>query len=92
MDGLIACVDPVPGFTGRNGKAIVSMDRYWSGDVPLIRSAHEQGGRTAAEVFLRDGCRKVIQFYGGLDRKKAPISVMKSWNRSYVKTAVRSYP
>ncbi len=92
VDGLIACVDPVPGFTGRNGKAIVSMDRYWSGDVPLIRSDHEQGGRTAAEVFLRDGCRKVIQFYGGLDRKKAPISVMKSWNRSYVKTAVRSYP
>lgn len=71
VDGLIACVDPVPGFAGRNGKAIVSMDRYWSGDVPLIRSDHEQGGRTAAEIFLRDGCRKVIQFYGGLDRKKS---------------------
>ena len=31
---------------------------------------------------------KYAEGYG----KKAPISVMKSWNRSYVKTAVRSYP
>ena len=43
VDGLIACVDPIPGFNGRNGQAIVSMDRYWSADVPLIRSDHEQG-------------------------------------------------
>lgn len=71
MDGLIACVDPVPGFAGRAGRAIVSMDRCWSADVPLIRSDHEQGGRIAAEVFLRSGCRKIIQFYGGLDTKKS---------------------
>ena len=71
VDGLIACVDPIPGFAGRNGKAIVSMDRYWSADVPLIRSDHEQGGRTAAEVFLRGGCRKIIQFYGGFDKHKS---------------------
>ena len=32
VDGLIACVDPIPGFSGRNGKAIVSMDR----DLSLI--------------------------------------------------------
>lgn len=71
VDGLIACVDPIPGFNGRNGQAIVSMDRYWSADVPLIRSDHEQGGRIAAEVFLKGGCRKIIQFYGGFDWEKS---------------------
>lgn len=67
VDGLIACVDPMPGFTGRNGKAIVSLDRYWSEDVPIVRSDHETGGRLAAETFLKSGCKRVIQFAGGLN-------------------------
>lgn len=71
VDGLISCVDPVPGFTSRKGKAIVSMDRYWSEDVPIIRSDHEQGGRIAAEVFLKGGCRRIIQFFGGNDLRKS---------------------
>ena len=73
VDGLITCVDPIPGFTSRKGKAIVSMDRSWSADVPMIRSDHEQGGRIAAEAFLKDGCHKIIQFYGGSWEKSANI-------------------
>lgn len=65
VSGLIALADPPPDFSGRRGRAIVSMDRNWGNDVPLIRSDHSQGGRMAAEAFLESGCRKVIQFYGG---------------------------
>lgn len=68
VDGIITCVDPLPDFTSREGKAIVSMDRNWGSDVPIVRSDHEQGGRMAAEAFLRDGCRKVIQFCAGRER------------------------
>ncbi len=65
ISGLIALGDPPPDFKGRDGKAIVSMDRRWGEDVPLIHSDHVQGGRLAAEAFLESGCRRVIQFMGG---------------------------
>lgn len=65
IDGLITCVDPIPGFSGRRGKPIVSMDRHWAADVPLIRSDHAQGGRIVADVFLKSGCKRIIQFAGG---------------------------
>jgi LacI family sucrose operon transcriptional repressor len=65
VDGIIACVDPLPDFVSRNGKAIVAMDRNWGLDVPMVRSDHEQGGRMVAEAFLRDGCKKVVQFCSG---------------------------
>lgn len=68
MDGIITCVDPLPEFTSRKGRAIVSMDRDWGADVPLVVSDHSQGGRMAAEAFLRGGCRKVVQFSAGRER------------------------
>lgn len=63
VDGIIACVDPLPDFVSRKRKAIVSMDRNWGPDVPIVLSDHVQGGRMAAEAFLRDGCRKIVQFH-----------------------------
>jgi len=65
IKGLIALGDPPSDFAGRNKKAIVSMDRRWGEDVPLVHSDHAQGGRLAADAFLESGCRKVIQFMGG---------------------------
>lgn len=65
VDGIIACVDPLMDFEGRKGRAIVSMDRNWGPDVPIVLSDHEQGGRLAAEAFLSNGCRKVVQFTAG---------------------------
>lgn len=65
ISGLIALDDPPPDFSGRRGRPIVAMDRNWGEDVPLIHSDHVQGGRIAAEAFLKSGCRKVIQFMGG---------------------------
>lgn len=65
MDGIISCVDPLPDFISRRGRPIVSMDRNWGPDVPIIRSDHGQGGRIAAEALLKNGCRKVVQFCSG---------------------------
>jgi LacI family sucrose operon transcriptional repressor len=65
VDGIITCVDPLPDFATRKGKPIVSMDRKWGPDVPIVRSDHEQGGRLAAEAFIKNGCKKVVQFCSG---------------------------
>lgn len=67
LDGLIACGDPPPGFTGRNGRAIVTLDRFWHEDVPVVRSDHIAGGELVADLFLQKKCRKVVQFLGGGD-------------------------
>ncbi len=68
VDGIIACVDPLPDFVSRKGKAIVSMDRNWGPDVPIVLSDHAQGGRMAAEAFLKNGCKKVVQFCSGREK------------------------
>lgn len=67
LDGLIACGDPPPGFQGRKGRPIVTLDRLWGADVPNVRSDHETGGELVADVFLRKGCKKIVQFVGGND-------------------------
>lgn len=68
MDGIIALVDPLPDFVPRKGRAIVSMDRNWGPDVPIIYSDHIQGGNMAAEAFLKGGCKKIVQFSAGRER------------------------
>ncbi len=68
VDGIIACVDPLPEFVSRRGKAIVSMDRNWGPDVPVVLSDHIQGGRMVAEAFLKAGCKKVVQFCAGREK------------------------
>lgn len=65
ISGLIALGDPPAGFTGRGKRAIVTMDRKWGDDVPLVHSDHAMGGRLAAEAFIESGCRRIIQFMGG---------------------------
>ena len=67
IDGIIALGDPPVGFQGRKGRAIVCMDRVWPKDVPMIRSDHSMGGHLAAGLFLKKGCKKVVQFLGGDD-------------------------
>ena len=45
-------------------KPIVMLDFKISDDIPLIVSDHKQGGRLAAEAFIRSGCRNVIHISG----------------------------
>ena len=68
VDGIISCVDELPDFSRKNGRAIVSFDRASRAGVPVVRSDHELGGRLAAEVFIKKGCKKVCQFTAGIDR------------------------
>lgn len=48
----------------RIGKPIVSLDRDFGDKIPLIHSDHMQGGRIAAELFVKNGCKRVGQISG----------------------------
>ena len=52
-------------------KPIVSLDRDFGPEIPLVHSDHVTGGRLAAERLLSAGCKNVVQF-GGAFRVKTP--------------------
>lgn len=45
-------------------KPIIALDRDFGGKIPLIHSDHKKGGRLAAEIMIKSGCKDVIQFAG----------------------------
>lgn len=45
-------------------KPIIALDRDFGGKIPLIHSNHKEGGRMAAELMIKSGCKNVIQFAG----------------------------
>lgn len=45
-------------------KPIVSIDRDFGGQIPLVGSDHATGGRYAAELMIADGRTKVLQISG----------------------------
>lgn len=45
-------------------KPIIALDRDFGGKIPLIHSDHQEGGRMAAEILIKAGCKNVIQFAG----------------------------
>lgn len=45
-------------------KPIVAFDRDLGEGIPLIQADHKAGGRLAAEIFERSGCRKIVQVSG----------------------------
>lgn len=42
------------------GKPLVMLDYYVSDNIPVVVSDHAQGGRLAAQEFIRSGCRYVL--------------------------------
>ena len=58
----------------KSNRVIVSFDRDFQGRIPMVRSDHEGAGRMAAERFIRQGCRKVLNIYGE-DAKEGHILV-----------------
>lgn len=64
MDGIITCSSPDSPDMYSSGKPIVSFDRNWGPDVPVVFSNPQQSAELAAEAFLKGGCRKVILFSG----------------------------
>lgn len=45
-------------------KPIVALDRYLGDHIPVVAVDHKAGGRLAAEVLIRNGCRNVLHFKG----------------------------
>ena len=45
-------------------KPIVALDRYLGDHIPVVAVNHKAGGRLAAEVLIRNGCRNVLHFKG----------------------------
>lgn len=63
MDGLILCVDPLDEVKiDKLIKPMVCIERKWADRIPLIHSDHIRGGRIAADIFIKKGCKKVLQF------------------------------
>lgn len=63
VDGIItACHTLNADEYKSHKKTIVSLDREFGPEVPIIRSDHETGGRAAARIFLENGCKRVLNF------------------------------
>lgn len=45
-------------------KPIVALDRYLGDHIPVVAVDHKAGGRLAAEVLIRNGCKHVLHFRG----------------------------
>lgn len=65
MDGLITAAHTLDqGEYIKQTKPIVSIDRDFGPGIPLIGSDHEAGGKMAAQLLCRSGCKKVLQISG----------------------------
>lgn len=65
VDGIITgshCLDGEAYL--RQKKPIVSIDRDFGSQIPIVGSDHAMGGRLAAGLLLDSGCRKVLQVSG----------------------------
>lgn len=65
LDGLIVGVDPPENVNLKMlKKPVVSLDRNWGEQVPVVTSDNEKGGRLVAEQIVEAGCRSVLMFEG----------------------------
>ena len=65
VDGIITgshCLDGEEYL--RQEKPIVSIDRDFGPEIPIVGSDHAMGGRLAAELMIQNKCRKVLQISG----------------------------
>ena len=65
VDGIITgshCLDGEEYV--RHEKPIVSIDRDFGPEIPIVGSDHMMGGRMAAELMIRDGRKHVLQICG----------------------------
>lgn len=45
-------------------RPVVALDRDLGPDIPCVAVDHSEGGRLAAEILIKAGCRRVLQFRG----------------------------
>lgn len=65
VDGVImACHTLDDKEFRRRKRPIVSLERDLGTEITMISSDHQAGGRMAAEVFLQNGCKRVLNISG----------------------------
>lgn len=65
VDGIITAAHSLDGEEYlKQKKPIVSLDRDFGSQIPLIGSDHAMGGRMAAELLIQNGCKKILQISG----------------------------
>ena len=68
VDGIITGVHSLNVETYEKiNKPIVALDRYLGEDIPVVTADHKEGGRLAAELLARNGCRNVLHFTGSTE-------------------------
>lgn len=86
VDGIItACHTLDDEEYQKRKKPIVSLDRDFGADIVMVGSDHEAGGRAAAEIFLQNGCKRVLNFFG-----EAP-HVVSNTRHSVLSTTLREH-
>ena len=68
VDGIITASNLLSNTSyARITKPIVSLDSVLSPDIPMVCCDHKTGGREAARMLIKAGCRHVLQFRDGVD-------------------------
>lgn len=68
VDGIITGVHSLNVETYEKiNKPIVALDRYLGEDIPVVTADHKEGGRLAAELLVKNGCRNVLHFTGSTE-------------------------
>lgn len=50
-------------------RPIVALDCFYNDRIPIVTVDHKGGGKKAAELLYKAGCRKVLQFHGDMNVK-----------------------
>ncbi|WP_373212304.1 LacI family DNA-binding transcriptional regulator [Ruminococcus sp. 5_1_39BFAA] len=65
VDGIITGAHTLDGEEYlKRKKTIVSLDRDFGPEIPMVCSDHLYGGKLAAEVLLKNKCRKILHITG----------------------------
>lgn len=63
LDGLIVGVDPPAGINvNKIRKPVVSLDRNWGKNIPIVTSDNKKGGELVANILVNAGCKNVLMF------------------------------
>ena len=63
VDGIIAGMSSLDESEySKIHKPIVALDRYLGEEIPVVTVDHKMGGRLAAEVLQRNGCKRILHF------------------------------
>lgn len=65
VDGIITASHTLDGDEYlKRKRTIVSLDRDFGTEIPMIGSDHRVGGEIAAEIFLKNNCKRVLNISG----------------------------